>query len=205
MNDKEYDASLRIKTTGVREWLTKSVHHNRYEATPYATLDEFFDDYKLNKDDVFVDFGCGKGRLPFYIHNRFDIAVVGIEVSELLYDEALKNLVRYMDKRKKSAKPVRFECMLAEKYDIQQTDSHFYFFNPFSTVIFAKVIDNIAASVERHPREVSVILYYPTAEYMHFMDDNSYFEMSQEVKLNGLHDINKNERIVIFRYAGLDE
>lgn len=202
MNDKEYDFSLKIKTTGVREWLTKSTHHNRYEATPYEALDEFFSDYKLEKENVLVDFGCGKGRLPFYIHNRFDVATTGVEVSELLYDEALKNLVRYMDKRKKSAQPIRFECTLAEKYDIKETDTHFYFFNPFSTVIFAKVIDNILLSTEKYPREVDVILYYPTAAYMHFMEDSSPFELFQEVKLTGLNEINKNERFVVFRYLG---
>lgn len=204
MNEKEYDFSLKIKTTGVREWLTKSTHHNRYEATPYAALDELFTAYKLEKDDVLVDFGCGKGRLPFYVHNRFDIAVAGVEVSELLYDEALRNLVRYMEKRKKSSTPIRFECTLAEKYDIKETDSHFYFFNPFSTVIFSKVIDNILASVEKYPRQVDVILYYATAEYMHFMESSSPFELFQEVKLTNLHDINKNERFVVFRYAGLE-
>lgn len=204
MNDKEYDFSLKIKTTGVREWLTNSTHHNRYEATPYAALDELFSEYKLEKNDVLVDFGCGKGRLPFYIHNHFDVATTGVEVSELLYDEALKNLVRYMERRKKSAQPIRFECTLAEKYDINETDSHFYFFNPFSTVIFAKVIDNILLSAEKHPRQVDVILYYPTAAYMHFMEDSSPFEFFREVKLTRLHEINKNERFVIFRYIGVE-
>lgn len=199
MNEKEHDFSLKIKTTGVREWLTKSTHHNRYEATPYASLEEFFTTYKLKKEDVLVDFGCGKGRLPFYIHNRFDVATAGVEVSELLYDEALKNLVRYMEKRKKSAQPIRFECILAEKYDIKEIDSHFYFFNPFSTVIFAKVINNILESVEKYPRQVDVILYYPSAEYMDCMENNLPFELFQEVKLKDLHEINKNERFVIFR------
>ena len=143
MNEKDYDKELQIKTTGIREWLTSSVHHNRYEATPYFALDGLFSEYELQKSDVVVDFGCGKGRLPFYIHNRLKTAVVGGEVSDILIAKS----------------SIRFECVLAEQYEIRPEDNKFYFFNPFSVVIFGKVLNNILLSVEKEKRVVDVILY----------------------------------------------
>lgn len=202
MKEKEHDRSLRIKTTGIREWLTDSTHHNRYEATPYYALDELFTEYQLKKTDVVIDFGCGKGRLPFYIHNRFGIAVAGIEVSNLLYIDALNNLASYLNKSKRSLASIRFECILAEKYIIKPTDNKFYFFNPFSTKIFMKVINNILLSVENHDRPVDVILYYPTPEYIQFIESSTPFKLFQEVRLQGLYEHNNNERFVIFRYNG---
>ena len=71
INEKDYDRLLRIKTISTREWVNQSIHYNRYEATPYLALEALFHEYELNRTDTVVDFGCGKGRLPFYLHNRF--------------------------------------------------------------------------------------------------------------------------------------
>src|SRR4051812_30701174 len=133
--DKECDRLLRINTVGTREWLHQSSHYNRYEATPYKALDEFFEEYRLNKTDSVVDFGCGKGRLSFYIHNRFDVSVTGIEMSGQLYMEALENKAGYMRKVKRINAYIRFEQGLAEGYEVGAEDNRFYFFNPFSIQI----------------------------------------------------------------------
>lgn len=199
MNEKKIDQQLQIKTTGVREWLTESVHHNRYEATPYDALEQFSTEYSFEKDDVLIDFGCGKGRLPFYIHNRFGIAVAGIEVSDILYQQALHNLASYTNNRKKLTSAIRFECCLAEKYTIRATDNRFYFFNPFSYEIFFKVISNIIQSVETNPREVDVILYYPTPEYMFHMEENSPFQLHQEISVKNSQQLDDHDRFVIFK------
>lgn len=199
MNEKAIDRQLQIKTTGVREWLTESVHHNRYEATPYNALEELFAEYTFQKDDVLVDFGCGKGRLPFYVHNRFNIAVAGIEVSDILYQKALHNLANYTRNHKKGTSTIRFECCLAEKYTIRETDNRFYFFNPFSYEIFFTVIRNIIQSVETNPREVEVILYYPTPEYMFNMEEDSPFELIQEIIVKNLQQPDPHDRFVVFK------
>lgn len=199
MNEKEMDRHLQIKTTGVREWLTESVHHNRYEATPYNALEELFAEYTFQNDDVLVDFGCGKGRLPFYVHHRFNISVAGIEVSDILYQKALHNLTSYTRNRKKLTAAIRFECCLAEKYPIRATDNCFYFFNPFSFEIFFQVIDNIIRSFETDPREIDVILYYPTPEYMFYMEEEIRFNFMQEIQVKNLQQKDPHDRFVIFK------
>ena len=85
MEERDYDRQLRIQTTGMREWQHQSSHYNRYEATPYEALNVFFTEYELQTTDSVVDFGCGKGRLAFYLHDRFQVSVTGIEMSGQLY------------------------------------------------------------------------------------------------------------------------
>ena len=56
-----------------------NLDHNRYEATPYRALEQLFLQYKLKNNARVVDFGCGRGRGLFYIHNRFQVPVTGVE------------------------------------------------------------------------------------------------------------------------------
>src|SRR5690554_6158733 len=83
MNEKKYDQTLNISTSGIREWRKRKLadDYNRYEATPYKALDKLFKKYSFNQHDKLIDFGCGRGRVSFYIHNRFQISVTGIEAN----------------------------------------------------------------------------------------------------------------------------
>lgn len=201
MNDKDYDRMLHIKTVGTREWLNQSSHYNRYEATPYSALDELFREYELQMTDRVVDFGCGKGRLPFYIHDRFDVSVTGIEMSGQLYQEALENQTSYMSKFKELGASIRFERCLAEEYEVGALENRFYFFNPFSIQIFMRVIDNILFSVEQQKRSVELILYYPTSEYIQFLEMNTAFQLLKEVKVPVLYEQDDDERFLIYRFG----
>ena len=105
-----------------------------------------------------------------------------------------------MERAKHSRASIRFEHIFAEGYEIEPKDNRFYFFNPFSIQIFQKVINNILLSVEHNPRSVDVILYYPTMEYIRFMEVNTAFELLKEVRVPELYEQNKNERFMIYRY-----
>ncbi|WP_203364053.1 methyltransferase [Bacillus sp. REN10] len=200
MTEQEYDQMLGIDTIGLKEFPLQLVHYNRYEATPYAALDELFRSYELNYTDGVVDVGCGKGRLSFYVHHRFQLSVTGIEVNNQLYEDALSNKVSYMKKSHSKAGTLRFLCGPAEKYTIEPTDNRFYFFNPFSIQIFMRVVHHILLSVEQHKRAVDLILYYPTIEYIHFLEQNTSFELFKEVKVPELCEKDENERFLIFRH-----
>lgn len=204
MNEKEFDRSLGIKTIGMREWFTQSAHYNRYEASPYEALDALFDEYELGKSDVVVDFGCGKGRLTFYVHNRFHISSKGIEMNPQMYQEALENKASYMQKNKQKDGFIEFEMCLAEEYEVESTDNLFYFFNPFSVQIFSKVIDNILLSIDKKSRSVDLILYYPTMEYIEYLETTPFVFLN-EVKVPRMYAVNDNERFLIFRYEALED
>lgn len=196
MAERLYDKSLSIKTVGRREWRDRSVKFNRYEATPYDALDKLFDAYKIRKTDKVVDFGCGRGRVVFYIHNRFHVPVTGIEVHDLTYSEAVENKSSYRFKNKHIKAPIKFKYCLAQHYQVKPSDNIFYFFNPFK-VIFKKVVKNILASVKEHERTVDIILYYPMPEYKKFLKEETPFRLINKVRLPAVND--SREKFLIYR------
>lgn len=199
MDEQYYDAVLNIKTVGEQKGFYKSLHYHRYEPTPYSALETLFTQYDLKSSDRVVDFGCGKGRLNFYIHHFYQASVVGIEMNEMFYKEAMENRDRYIKKEKKGRDKIHFQCCLAQEYEIDPLDNKFYFFNPFSVQLFMNVINNILFSVEQAEREVELILYYPSEDYIYFLDNQTSFELKEEVRLPGLYEWNLNERFLVYR------
>lgn len=197
MGERRRDKLLGIKTVGIREWRDKRVQYNRYEATPYKALDKLFKNFRLNKGDRLVDFGCGRGRVTFYIHNRFHIPVTGIEVNVTTYEEALDNESNYRLKAKHIEAPINFHFGLAENYKIDDEDNCFYFFNPFSIQIFEKVVRNIMDSLMEVKRTAHIILYYPLPEFKRCMKENTPFEIINKIKIPGTYD--KTEKFIIYR------
>lgn len=198
MKEYYYDKLLNIKTGGEQKDFNKSLHYHRYEPTPYVGLETLFKHYSLKSTDHLVDFGCGKGRLNFYVHHTFKSSVVGVEMNRLFYEEALENRDNYIKRHKSGRERIQFVNCLAEEYTITPQDNHFYFFNPFSVQVFMKVINNIQLSVEASWREVEVILYYPSEDYIYYLENQTSFQLWQEVKLE-LYNSNPNERLLIYR------
>ncbi|MDF4755841.1 proline racemase family protein [Vibrio parahaemolyticus] len=89
MNEQYYDAVLNIKTVGEQKGFNKSMHYHRYEPTPYSGLDELLNQYEIKRSDRVVDFGCGKGRLNFYMHHKCGASAVGIEMNEEFVHESI--------------------------------------------------------------------------------------------------------------------
>lgn len=201
MKDKYYDKLLNIHTMENKKTVYPESHHyNPYEPTPYSALEKLTKAYPFDKQDSVIDFGCGKGRLPFYLHYFQHLSVTGIEMDSNFFNDAEYNLQAYKQllSSENNKADIRFICCLAEEYKIAAKDNRFYFFNPFSIQIFKRVISNIQESVENTPREVDVILYYPHSTYIHFLEHYSLFELLLEIKLKA-YWLNADERIVIYR------
>ena len=199
MKEYYYDKLLNISTTGYQEGFNKSFHYHRYEPTPYSALEILFNQYECKSGDRVVDFGCGKGRLNFYIHYFFHATVVGIEMNEIFYQEAIENLNRYLGNSKNREEQLHFLCCLAEEYPIHPADNRFYFFNPFSIQIFMKVINNILLSVEASEREIDLILYYASEDYIYYLENDTSFELKEEIVISELYEQNPHERFLIYR------
>ncbi|PSL36378.1 hypothetical protein B0H99_107200 [Planomicrobium soli] len=200
MKESEYDKFLRIKTEGNQQGFNDSPHFHRYEPTPYALLDQFFSRYELDSGDRLVDFGCGKGRLNFYIHHRFSCETAGIEVNPAFYNEALENQAAYEKGRKQASGNIRFYCCAAQDYAIAPQDNRFYFFNPFSVQIFMSVITNILRSVEETEREVKLLLFFPSEDYIDFLERRTSFERKVEIVL-AEGQKNMRERFLVYHLS----
>ena len=61
------------------------------------------------------------------------------------------------------------------------------------------VIANILRSVEQYKRPVDIILYYPTSDYIEFLETSTPFELIKGVKVSSMHEKDPNELFLVFR------
>ena len=201
MQTSKYETLFNIKTTGETLWSDDVNVYHPYQATDYLALDYLFENYSMDSCDSVVDFGCGKGRLLFYINYYFGIKTTGIEFDENYYKECLDNKISYLDKNKKKSNNINFECLFAQDYLIKDDDNKFYFFNPFSVEIFMKIINNIVESVCRYSRKIELIIYYPSVEYIYFLEYCTSFVLKRDISLCGLIDKDEQERFLIYEFS----
>jgi len=196
MMDKEntWDFSLRIQTCG-RDELGADEYHHPYEPTPYSVLERLADSRLIGKDDVVLDYGCGKGRVGFFLSYRIKAKAIGIEYDDRIFESALEN-------RKSTISRVKPEFLLtrAEEYEVPDEVNRCYFFNPFSVEILHKVMARICESWYEHPREVFLLFYYPADEYISYLMTVDELEFYDEIECDDLFAGNDpRERIMIFQ------
>lgn len=184
MKEQYYENLLNIKTSGKQDLDETTIHYNRYEPTSYESLNKLFEEYKITINDSVVDFGCGKGRLNFYLNYLFNCNVTGIEMNAYFFKQALSNKKCYLSKTKAQNDKIDFVCTLAQEYQIKKNDNKFYFFNPFSVEIFMKVLDNILGSVYEFKRDIELILFYPSDDYIFFLNEYTLFSLKKEIRLD---------------------
>ena len=199
MEDSHYERLFNIKTTGEQQGFYESHHYNRYEATSYFALETLFKEYSLSSNDCIVDFGCGKGRLSFYINYYYNCKITGIEMNNNYFDICINNKKNYLKNYNKEKNKIEFLNIFAEEYKISSTDNKFYFFNPFSVQLFMKVINNILISLEKSPRDIDLILYYPSDEYIYYLENYTGFLLYKEIELPNLSINDKRQKFSIYR------
>lgn len=199
MDDFYYEKLFNIKTTGEQKGFYESYHYNRYEATSYLALETLFKKYKVTSHDCIVDFGCGKGRLSFYINYYFNSNVTGIEMNNNYFNACINNKKNYLKSYSKQKNKIEFLNQFAEEYTVSSSDNKFYFFNPFSLQIFMKVIKNILLSIEKHPRDIELILYYPSDDYIYYLENYTGFSLTQEITIPNLILIDKRQKFLIYK------
>lgn len=190
-----YDSFLNIDTSGYEEWTNSVREYHPYQSTSYQNLIQILDMMNINANDCIVDFGCGKGRVSFFLNYKTKCRSVGIEFSSSLFASCIKNLEIYVG----NSDNIVFLNMLAQEYNISNEDNIFYFFNPFSAKIFEQVLNNIIESFFKSPRNMKLILYYPQIDYIDTINRNSFFELYMEIKLDTFN-LNNDERILIYEF-----
>jgi SAM-dependent methyltransferase len=132
----------------------------RYEVTRARPLRRLLRRLDLPTDGVFVDIGCGKGRVLMVAAGCGFTRLVGVEYSRELCEIARDNLSQF---RRKTG--LRFDAEVVEAdavdYDIPPDANVFFMFNPFYSEVLEMVAWKIARSVGQHPRKAWLIYLYP--------------------------------------------
>ena len=193
MSDTEYtwDRLLQIETCG-RDEVSADQYHHPYEPTPYCVLERLAGCGLIDKNDVVLDYGCGKGRAGFFLSHRTQAKTIGIEYDARIYAGALKN-------QQTAAATADFVLTKAEEYTVPPDVNRCYFFNPFSAEILHKVMARILESYYTRPREMFLFFYYPADEYVSFLMTVEELDFFDEIECDDLFAPDPRERILIFR------
>ena len=193
-----WDKILKIKTTG-RDESGADQYHHPYEPTPYRVLERLAASGFIAPEDVVLDYGCGKGRVDFFLSYQVHAATIGIEYDEHIYRSALENQQGSLCGEK-----TEFILTSAESYEVPHTVNRCYFFNPFSVEILQKVLARILESYYEDPREIFLFFYYPADEYVSCLMQVDELDFYDEIDCQDLFGgKDPRERILIFNLPGL--
>lgn len=193
MNEAQWDKLLHIRTSG-RDDSHADQYRYPYEPTPYSVLERLVNVGYIGKKNVLLDYGCGKGRVDFFMAYQTKCHAIGIEYDERIYDKAMEN-----QKSAISAGRTQFEKMNAEQFIVPENADCMYFFNPFSVEILKRVIARILESYYDNPRHIQLFFYYPSDEYISYLMTVGELMFTDEIDCNDLFEGNEaRERIVIF-------
>lgn len=186
------DKKLKIQTTG-RDDSKEDDYHHPYEPTPYTVLKRLAESEYITRDNILVDYGCGKGRVDFYLSAQIGCQAIGVDFDEWMIKKALENNRSFGGKRKPE-----FLCISAENYEITNADC-FYFFNPFPIEILRSVLGKIIDSYYNNSRSMTLFFYYPDVEYVAYLMTKDELMFVDEIDCIDLfEEENERERILIF-------
>ncbi|MGE5308020.1 MAG: class I SAM-dependent methyltransferase [Deltaproteobacteria bacterium] len=127
-----------------------------YEGMFYGTLKRMVARIEPGPDDVFIDLGCGKGRVVFVMAQQRLRKVIGVELDNSLVSAARRNYATL----RKARTPV--EIVHADAAEYRFTDENIIFmYNPFGPKTMEKVLANLKSSLETNPRPIRVLYYNP--------------------------------------------
>ena len=170
-----------------------------YEATPYLLIEDLLCYLDLQADDVFLDLGCGKGRVTCMAARTAVGRVVGLEQDDAFLDQARKNLSAIDDVRA----TVEFHHGLAQDFHFDSTTVVFLF-NPFGADTLRDVLLLLEQSLQRNPRRLRIVYVHPVHEQV--MHNANWLSNTQTWPSSAYAEFEiqpPNPRLVSFWEAGL--
>lgn len=195
-NEIRWDKLLHIQTMG-RDDSNSDQYRYPYEPTPYSVLERLANTGYIRKNNTLLDYGCGKGRVDFFLSYQTRCRSIGIEYDERIYQKAVENKDKAVSGGRTS-----MELANAEIFAVSENADRMYFFNPFSVEILEKVMARILESYYQNPRAIQLFFYYPSDEYISYLMTIDELMFVDEISCNDLFPgQDPRERIVIFEMS----
>lgn len=130
-----------------------------YAPTSYHAFRAFMSAVPIEAGrDVFVDIGCGKGRVLILAAQYPFRRIIGVEIARPLAMAAARHVARM---RRKVCADVGVWTGRASEYPIPGDASVIYLFNPFHGRELTDLLQRLRCSLEASPRRLHVIFNNP--------------------------------------------
>jgi len=188
VKDHYYDHKYNIDTLGLynlKEDASLYGDEKRYQATNYDRIIKIINYLKLKENDVFVDLGCGKGRVILLASTKKIKKVIGIELRKSMVDIARKNINNFKFKKT----PIEIFHCDAANYNFKE-ETVFFMFHPFEWKTLKIVLNNIKKSLIENPRKIHIV-YHSPANYV-LLDMTDW--LTRETTINKCTLVWKNKK-----------
>jgi cyclopropane fatty-acyl-phospholipid synthase-like methyltransferase len=138
------DVRLGVHTRGIFE--TNIPDGAPASTVDYTILNRVLDRLALEPDDVFIDIGCGTGRVLCLAARRRVQRVIGFDLSPEMVRTATANVENLRGR----LSPVDVVEADATEFDYSETTCA-YMFSPFKHTVLAQVLNKIKADRSRRP------------------------------------------------------
>ena len=135
------DRRLGVSTRGVQP--IEHADANHYATMGYGTIWRVLRHLHLETDDVFVDIGCGKGRVLGCAARHSIEHVYGVDIAPDLCEQARRN-ARHLRGRHA---PITIRNTVAQDFDYSGA-TVLFMFDPFQADTLRKVLDKVRADTE---------------------------------------------------------
>ena len=152
IQDRYWDHQLGIRTCyDDAEFKERAAFKDEvlYRPTSYHRIRKMIEYLKLGPEDVFVDLGCGKGRVVAMVARERLRKVIGVELQKHLVEIARQNV---------DGTPVEIVCSDVVDFDPSEA-TVIFLYDPFHYRTFMKVLDNIQASLKTSPRKLRIVYF----------------------------------------------
>jgi SAM-dependent methyltransferase len=154
-----------IVTTGEveAEDLGLGEHGIRYKPSGWLLLRRALRPGDVRPDDVFLDLGCGKGRVVCQAATRYRFRrVLGVDASADMVSAAVRNVEA--TRARHTTPEVKIVHSDVTDYAVPDDVTVVYLYNPFVGPVFAAAIRALVESQERRPRRIRVVYATPLEE-----------------------------------------
>lgn len=128
-NEIRFDRLLNIRTTGI-DRSNSDQYRYPYEPTPYCVLERLANSGWIGKVNTLIDYGCGKGRVDFFLSYQTRCHSIGVEYDERIFAKAEENREVAV-----SSERVEFILANAENYMVPERVDRFFFYYPSNEYI----------------------------------------------------------------------
>ncbi len=154
--ERVMDKLIGIDTLGYsRPPELESAEFHEYDPVPYRSARRLLESADVGPSDVFIEYGCGKGRIVVLATDYAYRKIVGIEISPELCHDAERNLAA----KPRRCSAVEILCANATTYEVPDDATVLFFGNPFSGEIMRQVLAKVRASYLRRPRKITFLVY----------------------------------------------
>lgn len=154
-------------------------HADKYKPTRTRYFRKLIQHLKPDLNGVFVDVGCGKGRILILAAMFGFKEVRGIEISNQLSNISSKNIETFRARFEK-AFCVEVLCLSVLDYHFRHDETFVFLYSPFDYTITERFLCKLEESIAKSPREVTLVIN--EFRFPELMNKSQVFQLSERFR-----------------------